>query len=88
MMNRNVMWLGPISVLGFVVVLAVMYGWVGSVNSVGYEVRERARNHTNRSAESHLTGRTRPIRQEIRLIRTYNLNRAGVSPTMANSRPA
>ena len=41
MMNRNVMWLGPISVLGFVVVLAVMYGWVGSVNSVGYEVRER-----------------------------------------------
>ena len=41
MMNRNVMWLGPISVLGFVVVLAVMYGWVGSVNSVGYEVREK-----------------------------------------------
>jgi serine protease Do len=41
MMNRNVMWLGPISVLGFVVVLAVMYGWVGSVKSVGYEVRER-----------------------------------------------
>ena len=41
MMNRNVMWLGPISVLGFVVILAVMYGWVGSVNSVGYEVRER-----------------------------------------------
>jgi len=41
MMNRNVMWLGPISVLGFVVILAVMYGWVGSVNSVGYEVREK-----------------------------------------------
>ena len=40
-MNRNVMWLGPISVLGFVVILAVMYGWVGSVNSVGYEVREK-----------------------------------------------
>ncbi|OQY41601.1 MAG: hypothetical protein B6240_14990 [Desulfobacteraceae bacterium 4572_87] len=41
MMNRNVMWLGPVSVLGFVVILAVMYGWVGSVNSVGYEVREK-----------------------------------------------
>ena len=41
MMNRNVMWLGPISVLGFVVILAIMYGWVGSVNSVGYEVRDR-----------------------------------------------
>jgi len=40
MKNRNVMWLGPISVLGFVVILAIMYGWVGSVNSVGYEVRE------------------------------------------------
>ncbi|HIJ19424.1 MAG TPA: PDZ domain-containing protein [Deltaproteobacteria bacterium] len=41
MKNRNVMWLGPVSVLGFVVVLAIMYGWVGSVNSVGYENRER-----------------------------------------------
>ena len=41
MMNRNVMWLGPVTVLGFVVILAVMYGWVGSVNSVGLETRER-----------------------------------------------
>ena len=41
MMNRNVMWLGPVTVLGFVVILAVMYGWVGSVNSVGFETRER-----------------------------------------------
>ncbi len=41
MMNRNVIWLGPITVLCFVVILAVMYGWVGSVDSVGLETRER-----------------------------------------------
>ncbi len=40
MMNKHVMWLGPITVLGFVVVLTVMYGWVGSMKSVGHERRE------------------------------------------------
>ncbi|HIJ58379.1 MAG TPA: hypothetical protein HPP41_01770, partial [Deltaproteobacteria bacterium] len=33
-------WLGPITVLAFVVVLTVMYGWVGGINSIGHERRE------------------------------------------------
>lgn len=40
-MNKNIIWLGPITVLGFVVLLAVMYSWVGTMNSVGHERRER-----------------------------------------------
>jgi S1-C subfamily serine protease/predicted Fe-Mo cluster-binding NifX family protein len=39
-MKKSMIWLGPITVLAFVVVLTVMYGWVGSINSVGHERRE------------------------------------------------
>jgi S1-C subfamily serine protease/predicted Fe-Mo cluster-binding NifX family protein len=40
-MNKGLIYLGPVTVLAFVVVLAIMYGWVGTVNSVGSETRER-----------------------------------------------
>ncbi|NVL90050.1 MAG: PDZ domain-containing protein [Desulfobacterales bacterium] len=39
-MKKNMIWLGPITVLAFVAVLTVMYGWVGSINSIGHETRE------------------------------------------------
>lgn len=39
-MKKGMIWLGPITVFAFVVVLTVMYGWVGSINSVGHEMRE------------------------------------------------
>jgi membrane-associated protease RseP (regulator of RpoE activity) len=39
-LKKSIIWLGPITVLAFVVVLTVMYGWVGSINSVGHERRE------------------------------------------------
>ncbi|UCG80416.1 MAG: hypothetical protein JSV60_10730, partial [Desulfobacterales bacterium] len=39
-MKKSMIWLGPITVLAFVVVLTVMYGWVGSINSIGHERRE------------------------------------------------
>ena len=39
-MNNKWIWLGPATVLAFVVILAVMYGLVGSEDSVGHETRE------------------------------------------------
>ena len=40
-MDNGLIWLGPITVLAFVVVLTVMYGWVGSVKSIGPEPPEK-----------------------------------------------
>ena len=34
-MNKGWIWVGPATVLAFVVILAVMYGMVGSENSIG-----------------------------------------------------
>ena len=39
-MKNKWIWLGPVTVLAFVVILAVMYGLVGSEDSVGHETRE------------------------------------------------
>ena len=39
-MNNKWIWLGPATVLAFIVILAVMYGLVGSEDSVGHETRE------------------------------------------------
>ena len=41
-MNKGWVWVGPVTVLAFVVILAVMYGMVGSENSIGIETREPA----------------------------------------------
>ncbi|MBF0468006.1 MAG: PDZ domain-containing protein [Desulfamplus sp.] len=40
-MNKTLTILAPISVLVFVVILAVMYGWVGSMDTTGGETPER-----------------------------------------------
>lgn len=40
-MQRLMIWLAPITVVGFVVLLALMYGWVGEMNAVGLEAPER-----------------------------------------------
>ena len=39
--NKRLLWAGPITVLTFVVILAIMYGLVGSEGSLGIETRER-----------------------------------------------
>jgi serine protease Do len=39
--NKGLLWAGPVAVLTFVVILAIMYGLVGSENSLGIEGRER-----------------------------------------------
>ena len=36
-MSKGLIWLGPVTVLVFVVILAVMYGWVDSVGNIGPE---------------------------------------------------
>ena len=41
MFKNKLIWAGPISVMAFVVLLAVMYGWVGKIESVGGETPER-----------------------------------------------
>jgi len=32
------LWLAPITVLGFVIILALMYGWVGEMSTIGSEM--------------------------------------------------
>ena len=39
-MKNKWIWLGPVTILAFVVILAVMYGLVGSEDSIGHETRE------------------------------------------------
>lgn len=45
------LWLAPITVLGFVVLLALMYGWVGEMNSIGSETAERPERETTLAAQ-------------------------------------
>ena len=40
MLKNKLIWLGPISVLAFVVLLTVMYDWVGKIESIGVETPE------------------------------------------------
>ncbi|HUV49761.1 MAG TPA: PDZ domain-containing protein [Anaerolineae bacterium] len=40
-MNKKLIWFGPISVLAFVVLLALMYGWVDNMDPIGIEGVER-----------------------------------------------
>ena len=35
--DKGILWLGPICVLAFVLILTVMYGWVGNIKSTGGE---------------------------------------------------
>lgn len=39
-MSKGLIWLGPVTVLVFVVILVVMYGWVDSVGNIGPEAGE------------------------------------------------
>ncbi len=39
-MSKGLIWLGPVTVLVFVVILAVMYGWVDGVDNIGPEGAE------------------------------------------------
>jgi len=40
MLKNRLIWAGPISVLAFVVLLTVMYDWVGKIESIGVETPE------------------------------------------------
>lgn len=40
-MNKGLLWFGPVTVLAFVVVLTIMYGWVGEVKNIGPEALEK-----------------------------------------------
>ncbi|MEE8399102.1 MAG: PDZ domain-containing protein [Desulfobacterales bacterium] len=40
-MNKGLLWFGPVTVLAFVIVLTVMYGWVGEMKTLGPEPPEK-----------------------------------------------
>ena len=58
-MQRSMLWLAPITVMGFVVLLALMYGWVGKIGDLGSEPPEMGET----SLTAQVQGQTQGVNQ-------------------------